>query len=52
MKEFTITVSYVVNARDRDEAVEIAKSVVSDIVDYATEFKLRDVETGRIEETG
>lgn len=51
MKEYTITVSYVVSARDHDEAVEIAKSVRSDTVDFS-EYKLRDVETQRIEETG
>jgi len=56
MAEFTITVSYVVDARDHDEAVEIAKDVVSDINDGCAlmghGWKLRNVETSTIEETG
>lgn len=52
MKEFTITVSYAVDARNYDEAVEIAKVVRREIeLDDATHgYKLRDVETQRIEE--
>lgn len=53
MSEFTITVTYVVDARDRDEAVEIAKAVRNGIVVNAPidhGYKLRHVETQTIEE--
>jgi hypothetical protein len=48
MTEFSITVSYTVDAHDYDEAVEIAKSVVQDIKDGT--YKVRDVETQTIAE--
>lgn len=48
--EYTITVSYTVDARNYDEAVEIAKAVRESIVAGAHGYKVRDVETGKIEE--
>lgn len=55
MKEFTIMVSYVVDAHDYDEAVDIAKAVLDAVKDehprhVAHGYKLRDVETSKIEE--
>lgn len=46
MTEFTITVSYTVDAQDYDEAVEIAKQVAEEIKDGT--YKVRDVETQTI----
>lgn len=48
MTEYTITVTYTVDARDHDDTVEIAKSVVQTIKDNS-EYKLRDVQTQTIE---
>jgi hypothetical protein len=50
MKEYTITLSYVVDARDHDEAVEIVKSVRNTVV-VESDYRLRQVETSKIEET-
>ncbi len=50
MREFTITVTYVVNAHDRDEAVDIAKTVREALVDSDQPYRLRDIETQTIEE--
>ncbi len=49
MREYAITVSFVVDARDHDEAVEIAKAVRS-AVEQESGYVVRDVETQRIEE--
>lgn len=58
MREYSITVTYTVYARDYDEAVEIAKAVCGCInsgdnlnCDNAGHgYRLRDVETSKIEE--
>ena len=56
MREFAININFTVDARDYDEAVEIAKAVRREITDptgqYKAGYKLRDVETphGGIEE--
>lgn len=49
MKEFQIDFNFNVDARDYDEAVEIAKSV-RELLKRESDYKLRDVETNRIEE--
>ncbi len=54
-REYTMTVTYVVDAHDYDEAVDIAKAVRKDIEGGALlghGYRVRDVETQTIEETG
>lgn len=48
MSEYTVTISFVVDAHDRDEAVEIANHVRENLK-TDTWYKLRDVETHTIE---
>jgi hypothetical protein len=54
MKEYIVTVTYVIDARNYDEAVEIAKDVRSTICsggDLQHPYELRFVETQTIKES-
>ena len=49
MKKFWIEIHFEVDARDYDEAVDIAKEAV-EVTKTMTGYKVRDVEASQIEE--
>jgi hypothetical protein len=48
MKEYVLQIHFVVDARDEEEAIEIAKAARRAV--QGIEYKVRDVETYKIEE--